>query len=34
MSNTYLTPASGTPASMGYSPESSVADVQQTYQQY
>jgi hypothetical protein len=34
MSSTYLTPASGTPASMGYSPESSVADVQQTYQQY
>jgi hypothetical protein len=34
MSNRYLTPASGTPASMGYSPESSVADLQQAYQQY
>jgi hypothetical protein len=34
MGNTYLTPASGTPASMGYSPESSVPDLQQTYQQY
>lgn len=34
MSSAYLTPASGTPASMGYSPEGSVIDLQQTYQQY
>ncbi|RDI89477.1 hypothetical protein Vi05172_g346 [Venturia inaequalis] len=34
MSSAYLTPASGTPASMGYSPEGSVADLPQTYQQY
>lgn len=33
MSSAYLTPASGTPASMGYSPEGSVTDLQQTYQQ-
>ncbi|TID16449.1 hypothetical protein E2P81_ATG11876 [Venturia nashicola] len=34
VSNAYLTPTSGTPVSMGYSPDCSVTDLQQTYQQY